>query len=103
MVAPQILVLLVGVRILLGELKLTRFRISFFFYIWRLVPNIWSLRLSARTKDSQSLKKGSTPLGTVKKIDLVPIFFCVHGKRAVHAAAVCLFLAVFSILNYNKS
>ena len=54
MVAPQILVLIVGVRVLLGEIKHETSWI------------LWSLRLSVRTKDSQSLKRGSIPLGTVR-------------------------------------
>ena len=54
MVAPQILVLIVGVRVLLGEIKHDTSWI------------LWSLRLSVRTKDSQSLKRGSIPLGTVR-------------------------------------
>lgn len=59
MVAPQILVLIVGVRILLGE----RFR---------------SLRLSARTKDSQSLKMGSTPVGTAYNFPNREFFFILN-------------------------
>ena len=66
MVAPQILVLLVGVRILLGELKLNRFG-SVFLYTRdnnsrsSYGPFVYRFR----TRDSQSLKKGPTPLGTV--------------------------------------
>ena len=45
MVAPQILALLVGVRVLPGKLT-------------------GPLRLSARTEDSQSSERGSIPLGT---------------------------------------
>ena len=45
MVAHQILVLIVGVRILPGE--------------------TWSLRLTVRTVDSHSTNRGSIPLGTV--------------------------------------
>ena len=47
MVAHQILVLIVGVRILPGEV---------FF---------WSLRLTVRTVDSHSTNRGSIPLGTI--------------------------------------
>ena len=58
MVALQILVLPVGVRILLGERKTPNtHRVRFFF-------RIGSLRLSVRTKDSQSLKTSSTLVGT---------------------------------------
>ena len=60
MVAPQILVLLVGVRILLGELKTEPIG-SVFFVLYG--PFVYRFR----TRDSQSLKKGSTPLGTVIK------------------------------------
>ena len=35
---------------------------------------LWSLRLSVRTKDSQSLKRGSIPLGTVKAWFSKPFF-----------------------------
>ncbi len=55
MVAPQILVLLVGVRILPGEKEYSG--------LFAEIPP-WSLRLSVRTKDSQSLKTGSIPVGT---------------------------------------
>ena len=65
MVAPQILVLLVGVRILLGERKTPNtHRVRFFF-------RIGSLRLSVRTKDSQSLKTSSTLVGTENAIFLI--------------------------------
>lgn len=49
MVTLQILVLPLGVRIPSSQ------------------SNIWSLRLSARTGDSQSSKRGSIPLGTIGK------------------------------------
>ena len=64
MVALQILVLPVGVRILLGERKTPNtHRVRFFF-------RIGSLRLSVRTKDSQSLKTSSTLVGTENSIFL---------------------------------
>jgi hypothetical protein len=47
MVTLQILVLPLGVRI-------------------PLIPAIWFLRLSVRTGDSQSSKRGSIPLGTIE-------------------------------------
>ncbi len=50
MVALQILVLIVGVRILLGEL-------NYGWFVYRL-----------RTRDSQSLKMGSTPIPTAKHL-----------------------------------
>ncbi len=53
MVAPQILVLLVRVQILLGQIA----------------P--WSLRLTARTGDSHSSNRGSIPLGT--KLETGPL------------------------------
>ena len=67
MVAPQILVLIVGVRVLLGENKKN--------------VELWSLRLSVRTKDSQSLKRGSIPLGTVKDLDVSKSFFCLTENQ----------------------
>ena len=56
MVALQILVLFVGVRILPGEIAFT--------VLSPVESSLWSLRLSVRTKDSQSLKTGSIPVGT---------------------------------------
>ena len=49
MVALQILVLTVGVRILLGELKLNRLRFSFFLCVCRIKSGndiLWLLRIS---------------------------------------------------------
>lgn len=40
-----------------------------------------SLRLSVRTKDSQSLKRGSIPLGTVKAWRNPSLFFALIGSR----------------------
>lgn len=74
MVALQILVLPVGVRILLGERKTPNtHRVRFFF-------RIGSLRLSVRTKDSQSLKTGSIPVGT--EIDVKLFKICTCGSPA---------------------
>ncbi len=73
MVARQILVLLVGVRVLLGELiglsEASAFGQPFF-------SAARSLRLSVRTKDSQSLKTGSIPVGTV-----FPLFYNFFVRR----------------------
>ena len=76
MVARQILVLLVGVRVLLGELiglsEASAFGQPFF-------SAARSLRLSVRTKDSQSLKTGSIPVGTV--FLFFTIFSCEGAAR----------------------
>lgn len=53
MVAQQILVLLVGVRVLLGELEPVNRRLFLGWFVYRF-----------RTRDSQSLKTGSTPVPT---------------------------------------
>ena len=58
MVTLQILVLPLGVRIPSSQ------------------SNIWSLRLSARTGDSQSSKRGSIPLGTKACQPNGLAFFC---------------------------
>ncbi len=60
MVALQILVLTVGVRILLGELKLTR-KVSFFY---RLQSGLFEYRFSS--PPSQGGETGSTPVEAKK-------------------------------------
>lgn len=65
MVARQTLDLLVGVRILPGERGSSGYRPLGPGYEVALIER--PLRLSVRTKDSQSLKRGSTPLGARKE------------------------------------
>ena len=83
MVARQILVLLVGVRVLLGELiglsEVSAFGQPFF-------SAARSLRLSVRTKDSQSLKTGSIPVGTEIDVKLFKICTCGSPARLLGGA-----------------
>ena len=64
MVALQILVLTVGVRILLGELKLNQKWFSFFFV------QFGSLEYRFSSSPSQGGETGSTPVGAKKNIGL---------------------------------
>ena len=57
MVALQILVLTVGVRILLGELRLNRNRFSFF---------LGSFEYRFSSSPSQGGETGSTPVGAIQ-------------------------------------
>lgn len=100
MVALQILVLPVGVRILLGERKTPNtHRVRFFF-------RIGSLRLSVRTKDSQSLKTSSTLVGTENRF-----LICYNTRNYKYRPKSCkqickqfgrLFLFVHPVPNFTN-
>ena len=93
MVALQILVLPVGVRILLGERKTPNtHRVRFFF-------RIGSLRLSVRTKDSQSLKTSSTLVGTEARF----LIYCKIGKPDFRGAFTIHYSCLYRTFGYKNT
>ena len=83
MVALQILVLTVGVRILLGELKAEQLFQPFFveFHILQCLSGSFVYRF--RTRPSQGRETSSTLVGTVKILSFASNerIFCFNGKR----------------------
>ena len=77
MVALQILVLTVGVRILLGELKLNRLRFSFFYAFVGSSPAMafyGSFEYRFSSSPSQGGETGSTPVGAKKSFRITVQF-----------------------------